>query len=526
MTPAGTRVMVCLVLGLAIMGRPRSGVAAGTAKDGQGNITVTPNSVLAGSTNDYVFSYRTPKNPFNPGAQLALQVPAGWSAPQTNNPAGAGFITLTPVLSATGAITSITGTGPWVIGLNFASSQNHAGFDIGYKAAVGPTNSAIYTFITQSAQSGGSLRNIRSGSPTVTVDNPAKTNTTVSLGGNLNPSTYGNAVTFTATVVGSGTKVPTGTLTFLQGAVTMGTVPVNGSAQATCTTNRFSVPDSPVWITAQYSGDTNYNPSVSAVLLQTVNPASLSVTGVAAPNKIYDGTTNAVLDFSAATLSPGLPGDDVSLDPSAATGGFSDANAGVAKPVTVSGLGLGGTTGGNYALTQINAVSASILTAPLTVSAKNTNRYFGEPNPAFTASYSGFVPGDGQQVLSGSPAFSTTAVPSSSVAGSPYPINVTNGTLAAANYYFQFLAGQLTIVAKPVYPQRIVSINRLADGRISVVCSGAAGQAYILQSTPSLVVTSWGSVQTNTTDATGMMTCVDASAATNGGTRFYRTALP
>lgn len=136
MTPAGTRVMVCLVLGLAIMGRPRSGVAAGTAKDGQGNITVTPNSVLAGSTNDYVFSYRTPKNPFNPGAQLALQVPAGWSAPQTNNPAGAGFITLTPVLNATGAIASITGTGPWVIGLNFSSSQNHAGFDIGYKAAV------------------------------------------------------------------------------------------------------------------------------------------------------------------------------------------------------------------------------------------------------------------------------------------------------------------------------------------------------------------------------------------------------
>lgn len=171
-------------------------------------------------------------------------------------------------------------------------------------------------------------------------------------------------------------------------------------------------------------------------------------------------------------------------------------------------------------------VSASILTAPLSVSANNTNRYFGEPNPAFTASYSGFVPGDGQQVLSGSPAFSTTAVPSSSVAGSPYAINVTNGTLAAANYYFQFLAGQLTIVAKPVYPQRIVSINRLGDGRISVVCSGAAGQAYILQSTPSLVVTSWGSVQTNTTDATGMMTCVDASAATNGGTRFYRTALP
>jgi hypothetical protein len=102
---------------------------------------------------------------------------------------------------------------------------------------------------------------------------------------------------------------------------------------------------------------------------------------------------------------------------------------------------------------------------------------------------------------------------------------VTKGTLAAANYSFVFNPGQLTIVPVPAQPQNIVSITKLADGTMSLYCSGAAGQTYLLQTSADLSPGSWTTIGTNTTDVSGFMTCVD-SVATNFTGRFYRTALP
>jgi hypothetical protein len=88
-----------------------------------------------------------------------------------------------------------------------------------------------------------------------------------------------------------------------------------------------------------------------------------------------------------------------------------------------------------------------IAKAPLTVTANNASMAVGAAVPAFTASYSGFVPGDSVAVLSGSPAFSTTATSSSPVGA--YPITITQGTLTAANYTFTFVNGTLTVVQAP-----------------------------------------------------------------------------
>ena len=98
------------------------------------------------------------------------------------------------------------------------------------------------------------------------------------------------------------------------------------------------------------------------------------------------------------------------------------------------------------------AGSASLVVtpAPLTVTASNATRVYGQANPAFTAGYSGFVNGDGLGVLTGSPSLSTTATTASSVAGSPYSIVAANGTLSASNYTFLFNNGQLTITPASV----------------------------------------------------------------------------
>ena len=97
-----------------------------------------------------------------------------------------------------------------------------------------------------------------------------KASSTVALVSSLNPSTFGAGVTFTATV----TSGATGTVTFLEGATTLGTGTVSGVI-ATLTTS--SLTGGPHTITAQYGGDSNYNGSTSTALTQTVNPATSTV---------------------------------------------------------------------------------------------------------------------------------------------------------------------------------------------------------------------------------------------------------
>jgi len=86
-------------------------------------------------------------------------------------------------------------------------------------------------------------------------------NTTTSVASSANPSINGQSVTFTATVNESDPLTPTGTVTFKDGAATLGTGPLNGSGQATFTTNALSVGAHN--ITAEYGGDANFNGSTS-----------------------------------------------------------------------------------------------------------------------------------------------------------------------------------------------------------------------------------------------------------------------
>src|SRR5262249_1463793 len=82
-----------------------------------------------------------------------------------------------------------------------------------------------------------------------------------------NPSVLGKAVTFTATVTSSG-GTPAGTVTFKDGATTLGTATLNGSGQATFTTSALATGSHA--ITAAYAGDTNLSGSTSAPLTQAI----------------------------------------------------------------------------------------------------------------------------------------------------------------------------------------------------------------------------------------------------------------
>jgi hypothetical protein len=92
--------------------------------------------------------------------------------------------------------------------------------------------------------------------------------------------------------------------------------------------------------------------------------------------------------------------------------------------------------------------SMTIQPAMLTVTAGNATLSWGATAlPQLTFTISGFVNGDPRTAVSGAPTETTTATVTS--AAGMYPITVTQGTLAASNYTFNFVNGTLTVLPEP-----------------------------------------------------------------------------
>ena len=100
----------------------------------------------------------------------------------------------------------------------------------------------------------------------------------------------------------------------------------------------------------------------------------------------------------------------------------------------------------DYAVADSVPATFTIAPQAITVTAGNLDINHGDAIPTPTYQVSGFVGHDTQSVLTGAPAFSTP--PNANGAAGVYPITVTQGTLAATNYVFQFVVGSLTVHPK------------------------------------------------------------------------------
>ena len=98
----------------------------------------------------------------------------------------------------------------------------------------------------------------------------------------------------------------------------------------------------------------------------SITAKTLTVSGLTARNRLYDGTAVAGLELGAASL-VGIAGSDtVTLQTGSAQGAFANAAVGTAKAVTVTGLSLGGSDAGNYTLT-VPVPTATISPAPIAI---------------------------------------------------------------------------------------------------------------------------------------------------------------
>ena len=158
------------------------------------------------------------------------------------------------------------------------------GFSISFPTATIPCSAIPYT-ITYHYAGNANLNAATDESTALTVN---KADTTTGLASSVNPSTYGQSVTFTATI-----NIPTatGAVQFYIDSETFGSpVTLSGGIATSDTTSSLSVGNHPV--TAVYSGDSNYSTSTGTLTGgQTVTTISPTIT-IEVPSTISFGNLN------------------------------------------------------------------------------------------------------------------------------------------------------------------------------------------------------------------------------------------
>lgn len=140
------------------------------------------------------------------------------------------------------------------------------------------------------------------------------------------------------------------------------------------------------------------NYTYPSTFVANITPKPLSVTGLTAFDKVYDGTVDAVLSGTPVINTDSvIPGDTVSIaSNSELVGEFYDKNVGNKKSVVVkTSLGLSGKDAGNYYLQPTDTMQANITPATLTIT-PDVNQYksLGALDPAFTYTYEGLAESD------------------------------------------------------------------------------------------------------------------------------------
>ncbi|MDB5355894.1 MAG: Cna domain protein [Phycisphaerales bacterium] len=218
-------------------------------------------------------------------------------------------VIISAVISSSGTIT-LTGTldsiaaGPFTIDFYTSAAPDPSGYGQGQNwlgsVSVTPDASGHCTFnATFTAPAGGQgfvsatatdLNGNTSefGLTQAITQAPAPVATTTTLSSNLNPSQFGQTVTFTAIVSNNGSGPITGTVTFYDGSTALGTGTLTNGA-ATFSTSALGVGSHQ--ITAVYGGDPTDLASTSAPLTQVVKPTAATLGGHVFNDIAGDGLT-------------------------------------------------------------------------------------------------------------------------------------------------------------------------------------------------------------------------------------------
>ena len=278
---------------------------------------------------------------------------------------------------------------------------------------------ATLSFTTTTAQNGNEYRAVfintvgtdTTSAATLTVKVAlANTTTMAALSPKSpNPSVFGQSVTFTATVnaVAPASGTPTGSVTFLDGSITLGTATLSSGGKATLTTK--VLPAGSDTITAVYGGDSNFTTSTSTALPQTVYQDATTTTVVSSASpSVYGQSVTFKATVNAVAPGSGTPTGSVTftftfLDGST-TQDTAPLNSGGKATFTTKALPVGG----SYTITAVYGGDSNFTTSTstalpqtvkqdattTTVASSANSSVSGQPI-TFTATVKAMAPGSG-----------------------------------------------------------------------------------------------------------------------------------
>ncbi|HVB08780.1 MAG TPA: Ig-like domain-containing protein [Bacillota bacterium] len=259
-----------------------------------------------------------------------------------------------------------------------STALTSASLDPNEQAVLAVSSLAAGTHTLKAVYAGdGVFRGSTSATVSVTVT-AAPTSTTLTAV--PNPSVYGQSVGLTATV-SSSDGTPSGTVTFYDGATSLGSATLNGGT-ATLSTSSLSVATHK--LTAVYAGDTDFATSTSPAVSQVVNPAATTITLTAPASVTYGNSLTMSAQVSAAPPGTGVPSGLVTFyDGTAPLGSFMVTGSGTAVLTVIPAV-----AGVTHTLTAVYAGStdyAGSTSTPATVQvqpAPSSTAVASSPNPS------------------------------------------------------------------------------------------------------------------------------------------------
>lgn len=263
------------------------------------------------------------------------------------------------IVSGDALVDDITVTAPTGLEVSIDNSTFAGSLDLSQTNGV-VTNTTVYVRLAATAAVSGTYDSVN-----VTISSTDATGKTVST------TASGNSVTakeITITGLSASNKTYDGsTSASVSGTPTYDGL-ANGETHSVTDSVTWSFPDKNVGTgkvliaSGSYTApNDNYTISAQPSLSADITAKGLSVTGAAASNKTYDGTTSATI--TGASLVGVVEGDTVSVG---GGGSFASANAGTGIAVTAS-LTLSGADAGNYSLSQPEGLAAEITKATQTI---------------------------------------------------------------------------------------------------------------------------------------------------------------
>ena len=320
------------------------------------------------------------------------------------------------------------------------------------KAVAGKQNVAI-SGLTLGGASAANYVLAESGNQTETTANITAKQITVTI--TPNGGTYGSVIAAAANLSGAvdGENVPV-TLTYTGNNYSSATVPVNAGSYK---------------VTASIA-NSNYTLTGNTTAAFVIAPKAVTVSGITAKDKVYDGTTDATLDCSNAKFDGILKNDKLTV---AAKGMFEKAVAGK-QNVAISGLTLGGASAANYVLAESGnqtETTATITAKEVTVTITPNGGTYGSVVAA-AAELSGAVKGENIPVTltyTGN-GYDATAVP---VNAGSYKVTA---SIANSNYTLtRNTTADFVITPKAVTVTGITAKDKVYDGTTDATldCSNA-----------------------------------------------------